>query len=178
MDNKQLIKAFTERLERMHVDAALKEKYLTEYKRLLGMRNDSHYKVEQCLPHIKFACFCHDTQHISSEPKLMKVLASGNNVELRVFPNLGTTDNLLGRLNDSSVETPKLKPLTKIRVWQESAPSELPNLTLREIVTQIPHCLIDKVEAVCLLSEEDNIMRDSYNVLMNAYEYRIWLFSK
>lgn len=178
MDNKQLIKTFTERLELMHVDAALKEKYLKEYKHLLSMRNDPHHKVEQCLPQIKFACFCRNTQRISSELKLMKALAAGNNVELRVFTNLGATDNLLGRLNDSNVETPKLKPLTKIRVWQEAAPHELPNLTLREIVTQIPYCLVSKVEAVCLLSEDDNIARDSYNVLMDAYEYSIWLFSK
>ena len=174
--NHESLNAFNKRLERLDISAALKEKYGQEYKRLLCLRNDAPKRVEEHVSHISFACFCKGTTRINSELKLIKALAAGESVELRVFSGIGADDNLLSLLDNSNVTTPKLRPLTKIRVWQEANAKDLPVLTLREIITQMPRCLVKKAKAVCLLSEEDNITLNAYNNLMGMFEYNIWLF--
>lgn len=177
MNNNQLLTKFIERLMSMQISAALTEKYVNEYKRLLCLRGNAHKHVKEHLPNIRFGCFCKDTTRISTEKKLMKMLVTGAPVDFRVFSGIKADDNLLNLITSNDVTTPKLQPLAKIRVWQEADANNLPTLTMREIITQIPYCLIKKVKVVCLLSEEDNITVNAYNNLMGAYEYNIWLFS-
>ena len=176
MSNYESLNAFNKRLERLDISAALKEKYEQEYKRLLYLRSDDPKRVAEHASHISFACFCKGTTRINSELKLIKALAAGESVELRLFSGIGADANLLSLLDNSNVTTPKLRPLTKIRVWQEANAKDLPVLTLREIITQMPRCLVKKARAVCLLSEEDNIPLNAYNNLMGMFEYNIWLF--
>ena len=176
--NNQLVNAFIARLESLKVNEALKEKYIAEYKRLLALRNDRHH-TEQHLEHIKFGCFCVGTNRISTEKKLLNALVSGKPVHFEAAANISATANLLSCRISATAPMPKnLHALNKITLWQEATSDNLPCLTLKEIVTQIPRSLIKKTSVVCLLAEDENIVRDSYNILMDAYEYNIWLFGE
>ena len=176
MTNNQLVNAFIARLQSFNVSEALKEKYIAEYKRLLALRND-RYHAEQHMEHIKFGCFCCDTNRIDTEKKLLRALVSNKPVRLETATGVSATENLLIARITATADTPKnLRPLSKIRVYQEPAKGDIPCLTLKEIVTQIPRSLLNKTTVVCLLAEDENIVRDSYNILMGAYEYNIWLF--
>ena len=177
MTNNQLVNAFIARLESFKPGAALREKYIAEYKRLLALRSDTRHSVDQHLEHIKFGCFCIGTNRISTEKKLLNALVSGKPVYFEAAANISATANLLSDRMTVTAPMPKnLRALNKITVWQEAKSDSLPCLTLKEIVTQIPRSLIKKTSAVCLLAEDENIVRDSYNILMGAYEYNIWLF--
>jgi hypothetical protein len=177
MTNNQLVNAFIARLESFKPGAALREKYIAEYKRLLALRSDTRHSVDQHLEHIKFGCFCTGTDRISTEKKLLRALVSNKPVRLETATGVSATENLLNARITATADTPKnLRPLSKIRVYQEPAKGDLPCLTLKELVTQIPRSLVKKTTVVCLLAEDENIVRDSYNILMGAYEYNIWLF--
>lgn len=193
MSKKEKLAAFKARLKKKNVTDGAFRKYVAEYSNLLFYRQHQEAQLSSHAQHIKMAELRDENNlRILNIYQLMQRLASGQKVNLMIYPEVDKQLNLVGNYrvgkyrNDlPPVEFPNrkksLQPIGKITVWQEPLKDEneidRPNLTLEQIITQIPQGLVDRTKAVCLLSEEQSLFEDAYDMYMGCYQFKnIWLF--
>ncbi len=173
------IENFMLRLKTLNATPDQATQYTNLYMKLLNQRQDAQASHALALPRIKFAAYRAESKRLLSETRLLQSIATGKKVQFYIINGVEADANLLDKLKEPTVSMPTdLVPFSRITVWQEPDATDRPQLTLNEIVAQIPRLLINKTVAVCLLAEEEDIQNGSYNRFMGMHEYRVWLFKK
>lgn len=191
MKQKEELAAFKARLEKKGVTGDVLRRYVAAYENLLIYRHHQEAQIKLHASHIRMAELRDvDNLRIITSYQLMQRLSVGREVKLVVYPELDMQLNLVGNHHVSRfrndlppVEVPSghrsLRAIGKITVWQEPLKDEnkidRPNLTLEQIITQIPQGLVGRTKAVCLLSEEENLFQDAYDLYMGCYQFNVWL---
>jgi hypothetical protein len=182
------ITAFVARLEQQKATPEMVKKYVAEYEKLLFYRQHQEAQLGLHADHIQMAELRDkDNLRILDEYRLLQRLASGCKISFVIYPKIDRQTNLVGNhrackyKNDlPPVEVlnghKSFRPIGKISVWQEPLEGDKPCLTLEQIIAQIPHGLVGRTKAVCLLSEEKNFFEDTYDIYMSCHKYNIWLF--
>lgn len=189
MNKREKLAAFKARLKERGVTDGIFRKYVAEYSNLLFYRQHQEAQLGLHAQHIQMAEFRdEDNLRVLNIYQLMQRLASGRKVNWMIYPEVDMQLNLVGnyrvgkyRSDLPPVESPNwkksLQPIGKITVWQEPLQDDKPCLTLEQIIAQIPQGLVGRTKAVCLLSEEQNLFEDAYDIYMGCYQFKnIWLF--
>lgn len=173
------IENFMLRLKTLNATPDQATQYTNLYMKLLNQRQEAQASQALALPRIEFAAYRAEGKRLLSETRLLQSIATGKKVQFYIIDCVDPTANLLGKLKEQTIALPTdLAPFSRITVWQEPDATDRPQLTLSEIVAQIPRLLLHKTCAVCLLAEEEDIQNGSYNRFMGMHEYRVWLFKK
>ena len=167
MENKRI---FENRLNRFAISNEMKEKYLGIYDRMVAAENISEEEIQYRLRNIGFAgyvtrsgrllCRHKEIERYKAQFCLLKV----------------DTDKNLLRGMDVLATWPadSLQLKGKYRVYVRGDIFN-PELCLRDILAQIPANRLKGVTAISLVLD-DTFSEYGYNLLADAYEYKIKLF--
>ena len=167
MENKQV---FENRLNRFSISEEMKEKYLGIYDRMVAAQKISEEEIQNRLRRIFFAGYITKSGRLLYRHKEIERLKA----QFCIL-KIDTDKNLLRGLNASATwPADHLRPKGKFRVYVRGDLFS-PELYLRDILAQIPVERLDSVIAISL-KLEDMFPEYGYNILADAYEYKIGLF--
>ena len=163
-------KAFENRLNRFAISGGMKEKYLRVFDQMVAARKMSDEEVQNRMHTISFA------GHVTAKGRLLyrKCDIARSKADFRVL-SITTDENLLRDvvvLATRSADDLQLKGKFKVYVQGDVF---TPKLYLRDILAQIPAERLEGVTAISL-KLDDMFPEYGYNLLADAYEYKIELF--
>lgn len=166
-------KKFEKRLNRYNLTDAQREKYVGINKRMQSARAKAKDELKKFAERVSFAGFVKGMHKLILTDKEIRK----GNTSLCLVP-VGWTENLLNvrSLADARL-APQMQSLGVITVYEPADVDEKPHLTMLDVVAQIPSEFADKVSAFCLRLE-DKFALNGYNLLAQAYEYKVELFAK
>lgn len=164
---------FEKRLNRYNLTEAQREKYAGIYNRMQAARTQTKTDLKKLAERISFAGFVKGKKKLALTDKEIR---TGKGA-LCLVP-VETSTNLLNvcSLVDAR-PAPQLRSLGLITVYEPAAVDEEPHLTALDVLAQIPTEFADKVSAFCLRLE-DKFALNGYNLVAQAYEYKVELFEK
>ena len=163
-------RVFEHRLNRFAVSEEMKEKYLQVFDQMVAAQNISDAEVQNRIRRIKFAGYVTATGRLLYCQKEIDRCKA----QFRLI-DVDDTKNLLSGMN-ALVTRPAdhLQRIGKFRVYVQGD-IFTPQLYLRDILAQIPAERLNGVTAISL-KLDDMFPAYGYNILADAYEYRIGLF--
>ena len=164
---------FEARLNRFNLTEAQREKYLNINARTQTARAKAREGLKDLAEKVSFAGFVKGMKKLAFTDREIRC----GNTALCLVP-VGVSDDLLKVCNLSAASpAPQLHSIGVITVYEPAAADEEPHLTALDVLSQIPAEFADKVSAFCLHLEEKFAL-NGYNLLAQAYEYHVELFSR
>ena len=166
-------KNYEQRLNRYHLTEAQKEKYAGIYNRMHAARTQAKEDLNKMAQRISFAGFVKGKKKLAlTDNEIRKGNAALCLVPVEVSTNLMNVRSLA-----DARPAPQLRSLGLITVYEPAAVDEKPHLSALDVLAQIPAEFADQVSAFCLRLE-DKFELNGYNLVAQAYEYKVELFAQ
>ena len=163
-------RVFENRLNRFSISEEMKEKYLGVYDQMAAAEKISEDEVQSRLRRIFFAGYITETGRVLYRHKEIERFKAKF-----CLLKIDTDKNLLRGMNASATwPADNLQPKGKVKVYARGDIFK-PELYLRDILAQIPAERLTGVTAISL-KLDDMFPEYGYNILADAYEYKIGLW--
>lgn len=164
-------KNYEERLNRFHLSDEQRKKYIGINEQIQCACVKTPDELEKLGEHIAFAGFVKDGRLIVCDEEIRK------GASLCLLPVATSADLLNLKDLKAARPAPPLVSLGVIKVYKHAYADEEPHLTRGDVLAQIPAELSGAVVAFCLHLEK-KFSINGYNLLAQAYEYKVELFKK